>query len=500
MKRALVRLVTMSLICVSASSSLTGCDEVSVRDGATTQPLVFEAAAMRMLLAPEGIESMYAVARPEGFHLRHAARALPADDAELSIGPLDQLVEVTTRTADTGEGTLGLTTLLGGVDVALPLRYRRGVEVHICRFRVRSSRIAIDAELALVQRDAEEALEVLQTPQVEAEGLSVESLGGCEVDLDALLPDLETELIDYALEGFARSSSEALQTSPLEILGLIQRRVEMSRLSVFTSRRGLLVFDGRLSRDDAHVLSQRGLEASLDLASDARRADCAPPVELTSVESAGAAEVSASELRRYDAALGLALSMGSLQRIAQTATRAGFVCRGLEPHDETSERIASDDARLLDLGLDHVPVGPWVRTTLSPGTLPRIVTRPSRGDLQVIWERLSFEVYAEVLSVPTRILEIETDVRISLRPRAPSTGVLSFDVEALEVDRATIDSGWLYELPQRDALRRWTRRMLLLILADRLDFPLPIDPTSPLRVVGTDIRDDDLVVYLDFAR
>jgi len=228
---------------------------------------------------------------------------------------------------------------------------------------------------------------------------------------------------------------------------------------------------------------------------------CAPPVELEDAGEVSTTELDPGATRDFGADVSMAFAAGSIERLARSMVLGGFACRGLEdarPAEINEEIVPTEDLRLGDVGLGEIDLGPWVRVTSAPGSLPTLTPRPENGALELEWDSLTLEIYGDFQGAPTRLATLNAGATATLRARRNTTGFLRFDVDAIVVSDADLESPWLFRPPEESALRQWARRALLLILNEQFVLPLPLMAPSDVRVVGTEVRDTDVVLYLAY--
>lgn len=485
-----------ALICVLAC--LGACDETRVRTGAS-ELTTLENNAMRVLVSSAGIGRIVEVANSGGFPLQAPELVL---DQTTSIGPLEQLLAVSSRTSTPANAAVSLTTRLDDATVFVPIRIRTNGELRICRWRVDSSRIEATASLVLVDGEDGKEFGVQDAPSVSITNPLVSPVDDC-ADLDALRPpDLEAQLNGYVSSAIASSASASLPSSPLDVLGLLRGNAQLTHTSVFANRSGTLVVEAEVSpRPDALAISPDGLSISIDATAEAERARCAPPSAIDPTVGLGARPLDPDVVRRFGADFALAISATWLGRVAQGATLAGYACRGLEDArrpEVNTEVIPIGDVLLEELGLENVPTGAYATLTLAPGSLPVVSLRPDSGTIGVVWNDVQVEVYAEVFGARTRLARIVADAELGLRPTAQVVGVAKFELASIDVTTDRIDSELFVAEPPKEDVDRWMRRTLLSLLEERFEFPLPLSPASPVRIVSVQVRTDDVVVFMRF--
>lgn len=495
MTRRLTRLGLVALL-------LWGCDETRVRTGAS-ELTTLENDAVRVLVSSSGIGRLVEVANPEGFPLRAESRLVEGvQGIEASLGPLEQILAVSSRSSTPGSASVSLTTRLNGSTVFVPIRVRQQGETRICRWRIDASRIETTASLVLVDGEDGKEFGVEDTPSVTIDGLVPSPVDDCS-DLAALMPaDLDAQLAAYVSAAVAGSASASLPSSPLDVLGLLRGNVRLTRTSPFANRSGTLIVEAEISpRADALAISPDGLSVAIDATAEADRARCAPPASIDVPTGNGAAALDPTVVRRFGADFAIAVSTTWLSRVAQGTTLAGYACRGLEDArrpEVNAEVIPTSDVLLEEINLAHVPIGPFTTLTLAPGTLPVLELRPDSGTIGVVWNDIQVEVYGEVFGARTRLARVVADARLGLRPTAQVVGVAKFELASIEVTTDRIDSEFFAVPPATEDVDRWMRRTLLSLLEERFEFPIPLAPASPVRVVSVQVRPSDVVMFLRF--
>ncbi len=475
--------------------SLGACDEAQVRDSSTSQPLVFNEAGLRVLVTPDGLAKLYERAREQGFPVTANRREVWREEGiVIEAGPLSQPIETADFVANSATNAVEWETRFEDVEIIVPLRVTRGADVRICRKALTSDSATVTATVELVDVNGSPTFEVTTAPVLQDDGWSVRDVGACSQGDLPVAFDLEGALTTFVRDAFITSTVDALETSPLETLGVVLGRLEVRRVSAFESNRGTIVIEGRLPEDGAAV-SAMGLSAEVNTALDVTRAGCAPPVELPAVSGAGAALIDPSEVA--DADVALAVSQGLLTRVVQVIALSGFSCRGSEDlRDGTAnlDAIPTDELLLEEIGLGDLPLGESSRVVYRPGTLPSITLRQERGDLLLEWNELTVEVYSELFGVPTRLASLSIGAEATLRPGAGAAGSVEFSVDTINVNDVVIDSDLAADVEEA-TLRAWTRRTLLVSLSDLFTFPLPLAPGNGIEVSQTQIRSGDLVVF-----
>ncbi|MFU8802535.1 MAG: hypothetical protein ACNA8W_01885 [Bradymonadaceae bacterium] len=486
---------------------MSGCEQARFREGGgLTQTPVNQPVAMRALVTPKGLESLYRTATPKGLWVQAEVTSLEHEELELKLGPLEQAVHVERWSVVTEIPTMQVRASLQQPTLTMALRIHDGISHQICRFSAQMDNAAIDATVSIAHPAEGPSLGVSDKATIEFDALRVRKVGSCPIDLDLEIEEglTLTEIIEgYVSDALVRSAEEAFAASPLDMMGLIRRRVELSRLSSFESRRGQVLFIGKLSEEEPMDVSTHGLEVNLDLAMSPRRAGCAPPVSLGVPDTRPAGPLSATILNQFGADVGMALSVPVLQRLAQAMTAAGFMCHGFDDprrDEESREVVPLDSLRLDDIGVTGIPFGPWGRTMISAGALPTVQTRPERNDVQLRLESLIVDVYGELFGVPVRLARVQATADFGLRAKEDEVGMIAFEIESVQIRDVSLRSDWLETRPREADLMNWTRRLLIMTLQDRLVMPLPIDPGTPLTLVGSQIRSTDVVLMMRFVQ
>jgi hypothetical protein len=492
---------------IGTALSLAGCDDVNYHEGArSAQPPVFQPQAMRNLVNEEGLQALYKVEYAQGALLDYPGEASTLSGLDLTVGPISRNVSVESWELSADTDQLEIDIEARDVAVIVPVRIEQRVGARICRYSVEADRVNIRSQARLSDLYQMPQIEAVGHPSVDWSPTSVSLIGDCAPlesgdgqagdGQDSL--DIDQLLVDYLTRAFEASGRETIALSPVDTLGLIYTPVGLSRVSNFENRRGQLLITARSNSEGA--LSQDGFEIELDMALNSERADCAPPLVADSPASTSAGAVPAAELQRAGADMGLTLASPLLGRLAQTSTLAGFGCRGLEDVslDGSGSNLAVDDLNLADVGLGELPIGAWAEPVLSPGSLPQIEMRPDSSTIELEWDALTVDIYAQLQGVPVRILQLTAGVTLSLRP-VDNADSIELAVDAVAVSEADIESQWVYEPPRDTDLARWTRRVMLLVLQDTFSLPLPMRPGAPLQLVDSQVRSDDLLLLFDIV-
>lgn len=473
------------------------CQDVSVGVGGTQAPIP-QPDAIRIHVIPDGLTHLYDVASEDGFFLSAPPATLTSLGQTWELGPVEANLPVLSRSSSYVDDSMRIVTLFGGLRITVPIRVRTANDVEICRFQVRFVSATLDADVALQGA----GLRAESPPIVTLGDAVITRVGACSIEATHRDSDgvtLSTRLTEYLQEGLVSSTIDAMLMRPLDTIGVITDAVSMRRVSVFEHRRGSIgvVID----ESTPATLSSDGFEASLDLGLLAQRAPCAPPVESNPADTVASQSILPSKIIASGADLGMAISGSSLQRLAETLTLGGFICRGLEDArrpEENSELFATDDLVLDDLELGWVPVGPWIQAVSAPGSLPILTLRPNTNDVVLSWMDLSIDLYGEVQGTLVRLLRLTTSAHATLRPKIGADQSLPLEIDALTIDAASITSDWLRTELVPDVVLPWARRSVLLILEDQFEFPLPLITPYTVNVKDVEVRQNDVVLYLKF--
>lgn len=521
------RLGFLIVLFLVSFQKLTGCDKARLEvDSSQVQATSFQTQSFRALLSEAGVERLFEDAYPQGIPLQQAAQSSDAFGLEISVGPVDQPFTITEWKILSDADKLDISLKTNQALLTIPMRVRDATTgspaTRICRYTVSADQVVIttEATLGTVESAGAGELPILSTtatPQVVLSGSLVEPVGNCP-PIEALeadeISDIHQSILAYLEQSFAASASAALALSPVESLGLLHTPAAVGSVSNFVNRRGELWLNGRMNAAGiaGAKLSGDGMLMDMDIALNSERAGCAPALVAQAPGSATAGPLSQSDLAGADAALAIATPL--LARMAQASVSAGFACRGLEntalEPDSSADGLefSTEDLNLAEVGLDNLQLGSEISALLIAGALPTISTDPANAALNVIWDDLSVDLYAEVQGVRVRILELGASLEMSLQVQAQGTSStqsqVRFSLDALTISDVSIESQWAQtdlsgadEDPDR---RRWARRAWLLILKDFFYFPLPLMPDSSLRLAQAQVRSEDLLLLFDFER
>jgi hypothetical protein len=375
----------------------------------------------------------------------------------------------------------------------IPVRGGPAVEREICRVDVLADAMLATLDVDLDLDRSTPVWRVIAGPDVSISGLKIKTLGSCSLSLD--LEGAVGEVEDYLLEAVTKAIVAHVEVSPLSLSGIQIDTRELAVRSGFENRRGRLFLRRALPESDGVVLVEGGLRATIDVGVGADRAACAPPTPIESTATAGAQEPDLETLAGFSADLAVAFSQSLLERFWQAATLAGLVCQGLDSL-WPSQTLRTEDLLLEEIGILDSSLGAESRFVSIPGALPQIRQEPENNEMRLTWANLSLDLYTDYLGVPVRVLRLTSSMTARLRPETSSQGVLHLGIQSLQVSDVLVVSPWIEQNPVEEVLRRWARRTMLVALSDQFQFPLPFEDGADLRLVGAEVRAQDLVLYL----
>lgn len=493
-----VLLATIALFSLS-------CDELRVvpRDtGPMGEPVE---QAVRVLISHQGLEAIWSESAAQGLELQEEADSPLPEPVLARLGPLEQrlpLARVETFPKQ------ALTTVLFHFDslqVVVPVRLGSGGETVVCRWQLSATSAVVAADVAVVESSRGTSLSAVTSPQVQLTSSRIDAVGSCPTDLDsasdpaipsrnALLAAMEV----YVERALSRATRALLEQSPLELTGVVEGGLELERQQRLSSKEGVMRLFGKraTSPSGALVLSDQGLSLTLDYALLFDAAPCAPLLELDALRAAGQASLDPQVLRARDADIGLSLSRPLLERLAQVMTRAGFFCSGLEGIGTSVESLSTSDVLFSQINLEDALFGERVLYSVSPGSLPRLTLRPSSGTLDLRWDALQIELYVELFGAQVLAARLEIAANIALRPEPDLPGTMALRADSVSISSARLTSDWVTAAPDEAALQAWARRVVLLVIGERILLPLPVEPALPLSLVEAQVREDDLLLLL----
>lgn len=493
------------------AASTAGCEQGEFSPGlrASQAPLV-QGTAARARVTPEALESLYRLRWRGGVPLQADPVRDATPDAARSWGPLDARLFPSRWQVLRERDGLSLVAEFDRLEVVVPLRLIEGVSTRICRVRVHAE--AAELRVALSGGAAEPA--PLQEPSA---GLVAASTGAWSWtsptaaligDCPALerAPEAQQAAFDQAmdyLQGALEEMGRAMASlDPGHELGLLDEPFELSHVTPFDNRRGRMAVFSQAIPSSSRV-GTSGWSTSLNTEVDSLRAGCVPPVEVELPEPRSPAPIALATLNAAGADVGYALSARTLAALIQHSVRAGFACEGLEAGarvEDSSDAFASADLALDRIGLGSLPIGDRTLAALSPGAIPSVQLRPDTGVIALTWSDLGIDLYTTFRGVPVRVLQVTTSFDVTLQPAQPRQGSLDFQVSSIEVRSTRLESTWAPpDWVLEDDARPWTRRLLLILLEDRVSLPSPLEPGSPLEIVASQIREVDVLFLLEIV-
>jgi hypothetical protein len=427
----------------------------------------------------------------------------------LSIGPLETNVALDRWSNRIDEGTLHLDVDARDVSLTLPVRLSTGSGPRICRLQLQTP--AWHLSLAIQRSKAStDRLSLADAPTFETERTQLTWIGGECPPLrtrgDGTPSDGPSEALVDVVEQYvartARTAARALfDPTPFESIGLLRDSLAFDRLSPFEHRRGRLRMASRPTSSSRLSLSKKGLAHSFDFGVAADRAPCVPPVSSSSARGdSNVASIPASMLAARQADFGIALAESFVTRLVQGGVASGFMCRGLQPPDDAPRELDSltpRRARLETIGLGDVPSPARLRVAISPGGLPDLELQPQSSTIRLTWRNLTVELYGRVARAPVRLLKLTMSFAFDLSPSVRGTSSrLDFQIDTVDVTEASFQSPWRTSPPDDTDLLAWTRRLLLLLFEDTLALPLPFEPMSAPTLVGTEVRENDMLLLM----
>jgi hypothetical protein len=470
-----------------------GCDEANINPGAAVA--VRRPDVSRIAVSPSKIARLYDVSYFDGFEFAMQPEVYTVENAVVTLGPMQEQIPVSNRFTNGSEG-LTLRTQFLGLNTVVPVRVQRGVDTEICRFRVRAAELSVSHDVGLIVAESAPTLGASSDVELVRNDVLVLPVGECSLSLDSSIEGLSLyERVENAVvESFKTSAVAMSQIFPLQVVGVPDAPLELSRRSPFETRIGAIRTDIKPSLNGVELTPESGLITRLDLGMESARARCVPPIPAPVVEATLPAPITAAEIDASGADFALVMANSAIQDIANSIILSGFICRGLE----LNKNVYPTESLLLDtIGLGALELGPNVILTSKPGGLPVLTTRPELGLLQIEWNNFGIEVYGDVFGARTRLLDLLTAATITLRPERNTRGFVKLTVESLEVRTADINSAWMAP-PAAEDSQVWARRVLLLALQDAFVLPIPLATASSLRVLNVGLRDSDAVLFLRF--
>jgi len=485
------------------AAGLAGCEEVyliETGDGGTPDP-VMQSNGIQGRLSTDGLASLLRSTHPNGLEATHSPQEYRIDGRDLTIGPVSQTVSVDSLDISTSEGRLDATMIGEAPSLTVPVRLDEGASVRICRFQVSADRFLAHAT-AVPGPGSARTFELTDNPELLAPGKRIDPATPCPPLLgpgDELPQRVESWLNAYFDLAVRRGVHKYVEIPLIDNLGLPRGSIALRHLSSFDNRQGVLRFESDSSRNDTAGLDPAGMTLRLDVGLSAKPARCMrlEPSREPPDDESPAAEVTADDLSNTPADAGFAFAESIVARTLRKATLSGFLCRGLDPRDTSgSDALGSESPRLDDVALGHVPASGPFETVVSPGVLPDVAFQPNRASMELTWTDLTVDLYGRVAGTRTRLSSLTASVTFGLRPTETSNSTIDLSIDTLQIHEATLATPWSETPPDGEAVRNWARRLFVLVFEDAFSIPLPFTPGAPLELVDTEIRDNDLLVWL----
>ncbi|MEM1349075.1 MAG: hypothetical protein AAGI01_11000 [Myxococcota bacterium] len=496
-------LLLMACACV-------GCEAAGVRADNRGQQFPAQQRAARAIVPARGLAKLYERALQEqGWVIRADALEVDVAGRLVRLGPMEQSVGAGTLEALPGDGVLELSLVLEDASAPrlfVPLRLGSADSARICRVQAQASRVEVRGRVEL-DAEGQGRLESPEPAQVELDNAAVFPVGNCAAleEDEALATALDEEVVRYMEAAMRQAAQELLEREVVSELGLVLGNQELTRISNFDNRRGQVRITGEVNSSGA-ALRAGGLELALEYTLLAQpAAACAPRQDPTAPAQASDAPVDPAALEEARVDLALVVSEPLVERIAQMMTLGGFACRGLESlgaFGASAPSVQTSDLLFERIGVDDVLFGQRAFTLLSPGALPTVEMRPDFASMQVRWPELTVEVYAEVHGALTRAASVTADVRMTLPLRVGERGI-EWSIASLDVSQVTLDVPWAQAEPTPEVAAPWATRVIRFALegvsGPSNALPLPIDPSTPLRLIELLVRDEDIVLSFRFG-
>lgn len=484
---------------------LMSCDEVKLRDATPTQTIPKSANALQATVTTKGLVGLI----EQSLNDRQMLIKTPQQDSptegvdDVQMGPIEQSVKI--QEIGIEPSMDGFTTKLSLKDVLILVPTRQGQfeQTALCRWRVQISDLDITLNIGTDPNNTQ-ALITQGNPVTTINQARVDAIGGCALTTTLTetqkLEDFKAALIAYAIGSVEASVTKLGQIKPLEQLGLIVGGLEITRQSDFSNRRGQLILAGdlaagiQLAEDQLKINMQYGTQV-------VSQAQCTPPIELGTMTLPEPQPIEAAQLNQFRADLGVSLPIVFVERLIQTLIKGGFMCRGLNDLGLPTQRsIAKQDVLYSEVGIDTSLLGEQTYLTFSPGALPTVKSIEQTGSLAIQWNDMTLELYANVLGSMALVAKVRTSARFLVKVDRATTSNLTLNIETLTVQNAILQSLWRGVQTNNDAVFLWTRRLLLIALGEGFQIPLPLRPGTPMQVLGTQLREQDIVLYLQLER
>lgn len=483
------------LLVAGLGTLLFACDEATVSSGEGLS--VRRPDTVKARVSNRGVSNMYDLAYSEGFKLEIPPTSFPFDGGVLSVGPVEDLAEVTSRTFASDPAVLR--NRFQALRVLVPVRVQRGVEIEICRFSYSTSRLDLNAEVGLVESIPRPLLGLTGSVDLDQEPAEVREVVPCSLPLDTAL---ETTTLEDAIKsnveaGFIASATQNLGLSPLDLMGVLEGPQRISRLSPFDGRRG--VFSADLRGDlNGVTLGDGGLSIDFELGLEATRARCVPPLSAPNLPSVPAGDISALDAASAD--FTLALSQSVLQEVANGLILSGFLCRGLDREltlQSDPNALPTEILLLEEIGLQDLEFGEVSTLASRPGGLPTLSLDALAGLVEIQWQDFTIEAYSTFNGAKVQVFQLRSKAKVRLRPQNNTSGSVRLSVESLEVESAEVSSIWT-DVPLNEQTENWARRLLVIALENAFVFPLPLVSTEAIRVQNVSVRPNDVLLQLVF--
>ncbi len=509
MKKMLWQGVMLGLF---AFACVSGCDQVTVRERATPS-VVAEGVARsaQVVVLAEGLEAAW-LERLDGGLAVDAPSSSPAFEGVSSLvrlGPVQQRLPVSRFDLVPKQELTTTVIVFDALQMIVPVRFNLEGGLVICRWQVSSTNVVSTVDLAVIEGSEGYNLEPIASPLTQLTTVRVDAVGSCPVDVveqPAGVPgELTREVFVEALSAYAEDAisdavQELLSTSSLELLGLISGEIELSQPARLEHKQGVTRLAGSLSEPEPVPLrvANAGLSLSLDYAASFEPAACAPLVELDEVPAGEVMSVTQADVRDAGADMGVALSRGLLGRVMQVLTRAGFLCLGLERIGTAVESLSLRDVDFGAVGISETMFGDRVQYSVTPGALPEVTLNTTLGTVDVTLSNVQLELYTELFGTSVLASSVQFPVTLSLKIVPDTPGMMRLRLEAVQIGDVVLVSDWSSQPPEADALRDWTRRLVVLVFGESLRLPLPLRQDTGVTLMEARVRQGDVVFFLSF--
>lgn len=494
------------------------CDEVTEIRSATSSSRPNASSklekGLRVFFSNDGLEALWSNRLSRGLEIDVPAEQLATVSGSVQVGPLVQRIVVGELSAFPQQD--GLTTMSLSFDdlqLTIPARFLEQGSTVICRWQISAQNVTSAANIAVTEDGQGFGLRPVSLPTTQLGRVRLDPVGACPVrfqgESGALVPltreDFEDALRQYATSSISQATFALLSSSPLDLLGVSRSGLDISRPQSRPIKQGTWTSYGELSSpaSDALTLRSTGFFADLDYAFSFQAAPCAPRLELDPlIAYEGEPEPLDPSLvsDAGGAMFGLSISRGSIERVAQSLTRSGFFCAGFDSPGTSSQSVSIEDLELEMIQIDASMLGSRAQYALYPTSLPRVSFDQSMNTLDVSFEKVGLDLYADLFGTSTLLAHLELGAQLSLRFSRASAGFVALTLDSLEVtDSVAVDSPWRVspEPLSEELARQWGRRVLLLILGDELMFPIPLQGEVVTSFVDYRIRSEDVLLFLE---